>query len=881
MESAIKELAHLHIPLDKILDATNNFSHKRMIGKGGFGKVYRGKFEHKGKMIKIAARRLDRKYRNADVEFWTEVSTLSSFKRYHFIVAMVGFCDEKGEKIVINHHYPKGSLSRYINDPMTLDVDQRLAIAEMISLGIIEIQTKMESDYIIHRNINSFTILLDENWDPRLSGFEYSIRHSRERMNQVVHSKAIGTRGYIDPAIEKYGGVNFKSDIYSVGVVLFELLCGRNAFQENTLLAPLVKFHYENGTMKYIVHPDIWNQMNSKSFECFSKAAYACLHEDPTLRPEAEQLLYLLTEAKDLQKNKDEMHENEMREMDAMDAKHEQHLIFEKLVDRSLPDLWKVKVKKWEHLRIELTHIHIPPPLPIMYYTQVYKDRYHHTFKQEIEYYDKEYVAFVEQKNKDELPKKRQTVATKSVLYEENVFLSELETLDNIRHPNIQSLLGFYHNGDRMMLFYEYVSDKCVNDLLDDVNLTWKKRIKICVDVAHGLDYLHNGMEDQKMVIHGDINGLNIKLDDNFGSKIIGFQKSVIVDSNQNDDFIQHNWSSGYYTDPEYVKTHKLKRESDVFSFGVVMFEMLCGMSGMKVILDEGKEDEWMASLARRWSEEGIIKKKLATVIKEENSENILFLKKGPNEDSLNTFTNITFKCLAESQNERPNIKVVLKELQKALSFQENHKDHFKMAFNDIKLATEDFSPSNCIGGGGFGLVYKGKLVDGNLNEHFTIVVKKLDKSQGQGEKQYYNELQILCEYNHENIIGLIGYSNETAEKLIVYEHASKGSLDKHLDDPSLTWRNRLQICIDVATGLNFLHEGVLGQDVVIHRDIKTANILLFDDWKAKIGDFGLSLRSTLNEKTNFAIDHPCGTNMYVDPMYLKSERYAQQQQQF
>ncbi|XP_071718035.1 probable receptor-like protein kinase At5g38990 [Rutidosis leptorrhynchoides] len=204
-----------------------------------------------------------------------------------------------------------------------------------------------------------------------------------------------------------------------------------------------------------------------------------------------------------------------------------------------------------------------------------------------------------------------------------------------------------------------------------------------------------------------------------------------------------------------------------------------------------------------------------------------------------------------------------------SLDSQENHKDPMRMSFNDIKLATQEFNPANCIGRGGFGAVYKGKLE--LFNEPSTIVVKKLDKGRGQGEKQYYNELQLLYEYNHENIIGLIGYSNETNEKLIVYEHASKGSLDKHLNNVSLTWRNRLKICIDVATGLNFLHEGTQGKEVVIHRDIKTANILLFDDWEAKIGDFGLSFRSTMNEQTNFAIDHPCGTKDYVDPMYLKS----------
>ncbi|GKF76226.1 protein kinase-like domain, concanavalin A-like lectin/glucanase domain protein, partial [Tanacetum coccineum] len=113
-------------------------------------------------------------------------------------------------------------------------------------------------------------------------------------------------------------------------------------------------------------------------------------------------------------------------------------------------------------------------------------------------------------------------------------------------------------------------------------------------------------------------------------------------------------------------------------------------------------------------------------------------------------------------------------------------------------------------------------------------------------------------------------YCNETHEKIIVYEHASRGSLDNYLNDVGLTWRKRLQICIDVATGLAFLHGGGQERNVVIHRDIKTANILLFDDWKAKVADFGLSMRSRIDEETNYVADHVCGTQGYCDPLYSK-----------
>lgn len=184
-------------------------------------------------------------------------------------------------------------------------------------------------------------------------------------------------------------------------------------------------------------------------------------------------------------------------------------------------------------------------------------------------------------------------------------------------------------------------------------------------------------------------------------------------------------------------------------------------------------------------------------------------------------------------------------------------------------MATQNFHDDNCIGRGGFGNVYKGKVPKDDGFD--TIVAKRLDTTRGQGEKQFRNELQILFEYKHENVIRLVGYCDEKDAKVIVYEYASRGSLDKYLNDVRLTWMKRLNICIDVATALEFLHGGSAIQAAVIHRDIKTENILLNDEWKAKLADYGLSLISAINQETDYVIDHACGTLGYLDPLYRKS----------
>ncbi|XP_071717895.1 receptor-like protein kinase ANXUR2 [Rutidosis leptorrhynchoides] len=103
------------------------------------------------------------------------------------------------------------------------------------------------------------------------------------------------------------------------------------------------------------------------------------------------------------------------------------------------------------------------------------------------------------------------------------------------------------------------------------------------------------------------------------------------------------------------------------------------------------------------------------------------------------------------------------------------------------------------------------------------------------------------------------------------FKFFSRGSLDRHLNNARLTWVRRLKICIDVAITLDFLHRGVGKQATVIHRDIKTENILLTGEWNAKLDDFGLSLISAINKETGYVIDGACGTPGYVDPLYVQS----------
>lgn len=293
-------------------------------------------------------------------------------------------------------------------------------------------------------------------------------------------------------------------------------------------------------------------------------------------------------------------------------------------------------------------------------------------YKAELECFDREYISSIEGNSKDELPKRLYTVKIILSLAEEHMFYKEIEILSSCMHRNIESLLGFCHEGPQKILIYEYVSIEYLSSYLERRMLTWEKRLKICLDIAHALKYLHTEMENHKMIIHRDVNSKNIVLDANGGAKIFGFGLSVYLPLIKDDENVNLNEIDGthVYRDPEYVQNGTLKPESDVYSFGAVMLEILCGKEANCLILDESGIDKDLGHLARRWFDQKMIKKKVAPTIKEENDESTLFLNKGPNEDSLDIFINVACHCLAETQKQRPTMESVIMELEKALSYQ-------------------------------------------------------------------------------------------------------------------------------------------------------------------------------------------------------------------
>ncbi|CAM0955368.1 unnamed protein product [Alopecurus aequalis] len=191
--------------------------------------------------------------------------------------------------------------------------------------------------------------------------------------------------------------------------------------------------------------------------------------------------------------------------------------------------------------------------------------------------------------------------------------------------------------------------------------------------------------------------------------------------------------------------------------------------------------------------------------------------------------------------------------------------------FAELKKMTNNFSEANAIGNGGFGKVYRGTLPTGQL-----VAVKRSQEGSLQGNLEFRTEIELLSRVHHKNVVSLVGFCLDQGEQMLVYEYIPNGTLKESLTGKSgvrLDWKRRLRVILGAAKGIAYLHE--LADPPIVHRDIKSSNVLLDERLNAKVADFGLS--KLLGEDGRGQVTTQVkGTMGYLDPEYYMTQQLTE-----
>ncbi|OAY54552.2 hypothetical protein MANES_03G076800v8 [Manihot esculenta] len=450
----------------------------------------------------------------------------------------------------------------------------------------------------------------------------------------------------------------------------------------------------------------------------------------------------------------------------------------------------------------------------------------------------------------------------------------EIMVVSSVRHRNLVRLLGYCIDGANGLLVFDFFPNKSLKSHLQGRKeiLDWPKRMKIALGSAKGLEYLHEHCDTK--IIHRDIKSDNILLDNNFEAKVADFGIALFFPDADVTHLTKSVVGTEVYVDPE--NPEKVSEKSDIYSFGVVLLELISGRAirhqGINIVT---------------WAEN-----RIQPALNGQNMDLIDSKLQGKYEEKeMKRMISCAADCVYKPSKLRPQIKEVVRALEgyvrddnpnlggsrqnctkpqepifipktdKGTEANNYHRTFEKpsssgnsqvykprrFTYQKLSEATEGFSEQNFLTQGGFGATYKGFL-DGKI-----VAVKKLfDLPNEQKVEELEKEIEVVSKVSHSNLVNPIGYCIEKQGRLLVIEFIASKSLKAHLHgNEKLAWSTRMKIATACAKGLEYLHESCK----IMHGNISSNNIFLDNNLEPKIASFGLAKFYRPSFKTNIFVN--------------------------
>ncbi|XP_031265632.1 LOW QUALITY PROTEIN: serine/threonine-protein kinase PCRK2-like [Pistacia vera] len=573
--------------LAELKSATKNFSPSDLVGEGGFGYVFKGSIknsEDPSQRVKVAVKQLGIRRMQGHKEWVTEVNFLGVVEHPN-LVKLVGYCAEDNERgtqrLLVYEFMPNGSLDQYLSRrsrtvlPWTL----RLKIALDAARGLKYLHEEMDFQIIV-RDFKSSNILLDENWNAKLSDFGLARLGPPEGFTHVS-TTVVGTVGYAAPEYVQSGHVSAKSDVWSYGVFLFELITGRRSMDrhgpkgQQGLSEWVTPYLYGNFGRMLDPGLNLHGKCTLESVQKLARIATLCLVDNPRCRPKMSEVFEMVTKIVE-ESTETGSPQLPLRSWTSMETS---------LDNKTNNGKTSMESKTGESNSYSFPTSQKPSNLQLFAIAELKSATKNFSRSVLVSEcgFGRVYKGLI--KNSDD-PSQKVEVAVKQLgrrgMQGHKEWVTEVNFLGAVEHPNLVKLVGYCPEDDerqtQLLLVYEFMPNGSVHQHLSrrsETTLLWTMRLKIAQDTARGLEYLHEEMDFQ--IILRDFKSSNILLDENWNAKLSNFALARLGPAEVFTHVSTEVVRSLGYAAPEYVQTGQLAASSDVWSYGIFLCELITG----------------------------------------------------------------------------------------------------------------------------------------------------------------------------------------------------------------------------------------------------------------------------------------------------------------